>query len=90
MTKHTPIELTDDELLAVSGGFAIAGVGNAQNNRQSLNVAQYGAVIAIGNGSSGNTNVGNVSFTESFSVSASQSATNSSSGNNSFSGNISF
>ena len=52
MTEQTilaPIELTDDELLAVSGGIHIA-VGISQRNYQSAELAQVGGYLSIGGG----------------------------------------
>ena len=95
MTEHTtltPIELTDDELLAVSGGFDIrVTVGNSQSNKQSAWVYQSGGSVNVGNGNSlSPTTSGNISFTETLTSTVTQTATNTSTGNNSFSGNISF
>jgi hypothetical protein len=78
MTEHTlaPIELTDAELLAVSGGIHIA-VGISQRNYQSASLAQIGGNLSIGGGGNGATSVtGNTTFSETFSASISQTATN--------------
>jgi hypothetical protein len=90
MTEHTmltPIELTDDELLAVSGGFSVrVSVGNSQSNKQFVEVLQEGGSVNVGNGNGGgNTTAGNISFTETLSSTVSQTASNMSTGNNSFS-----
>jgi len=72
-----PIELNDDELLAVSGGVA---VGIAQVISQSAAVVQNGGFVGIGGG--GATSFpGNLTFSQTFSGSITQSATNTNSGN---------
>jgi hypothetical protein len=84
MTEHATlaIELTDDELLAVSGGSTHITVGISQRNRASAGIAQFGGDVIIGGGGSGATsNSGNVSVSESFSASISQTQTNSNTGN---------
>jgi hypothetical protein len=83
MTEHTlaPIELTDDELLAVSGGGIHIAVGISQRNYQSASLAQVGGNLSIGGGGNGATSVtGNTTFTETFNASITQSATNSNTG----------
>ena len=80
MTLSAPIELNDDELLAVSGG-ATAVVGIAQLISQSAAIEQAGGSLGIGGGNGATTASGNLSFTQSFAASISQSATNTNSGN---------
>jgi hypothetical protein len=58
----TPIELNDDELLAVSGG-AVVAVGIAQAISQSAAVEQAGGSVHIGGGNGATTFTGNLSFT---------------------------
>ena len=83
MTEQTilaPIELTDDELLAVSGGIHIA-VGISQRNYQSASLAQIGGNLSIGGGGNGATSVtGNTTFSETFSATITQTANNTNSG----------
>ena len=81
MTEHTlaPIELTDDELLAVSGGIHIA-VGISQRNYQSASLAQVGGNLSIGGGNGATSVTGNTTFTQTFNASITQSATNSNTG----------
>jgi hypothetical protein len=81
MTEHTaPIELTDAELLAVSGGIHIA-VGISQRVHQDADLAQVGGNLSIGGGGNGATSVtGNTSFTQTFNASISQTATNTNTG----------
>ena len=74
----TPIELNDDELLAVSGGVA---VGILQAISQGAAVVQYGGFVGIGGGNGATAVSGNLSFSQTFSASISQSATNTNSGN---------
>ena len=82
MTEHTlAIELTDDELLAVSGGASTrVAVGISQRVSQYASLAQVGGDLSIGGGNGATSVSGNTSFTESFSASITQSATNSNSG----------
>jgi hypothetical protein len=83
MTEQTilaPIELTDDELLAVSGGIHIA-VGISQRNYQSAELAQLGGSLSIGGGNGATSVSGNTTFTQSFSATITQSANNTNSGN---------
>ena len=86
MTEHNlaPIELTDDELLAVSGGrtSASAEASISQRISQSVGVAQLGGGVGIGGGN-GATTVTNATFSQTFSAvtTTTQSATNSNSGN---------
>jgi hypothetical protein len=84
MTEHTlaPIELNDDELLAVSGGRASAHASSAivQTISQSVGVAQLGGDVHVGG--NGATTLTNASFTETFSAitTTTQSASNSNTG----------
>ena len=73
----TPIELNDDELLAVSGGVA---VGILQAISQSAAVLQYGGSLYIGGGNGATAVTGNLSFSQTFNGSITQSATNTNSG----------
>ena len=79
MTEHilAPIELNDDELLAVSGGRIAVGI--AQSIHQAAAVEQFGGDLSIG-GSGATAVTGNLTFTESFSASIGQGATNSNNG----------
>jgi hypothetical protein len=78
MALSAPIELNDDELLAVSGGFVAIGI--AQIISQSAAVVQGGGSLGIGGGNGATTVSGNLTFTQTFNASISQSATNSNSG----------
>jgi hypothetical protein len=78
-TILTPIELNDDELLAVSGG-AVALVGIAQAIQQDAAVIQSGGDLSIGGGNGATTFTGNLSFTESFAATIDQAAANANSG----------
>jgi DNA-binding transcriptional regulator LsrR (DeoR family) len=86
MTEHNlaPIELTDDELLAVSGGRtrASAEASISQRISQSVGVAQLGGDVGIGGGN-GATTVTNATFSQTFSATTTtnQTATNTNSGN---------
>jgi hypothetical protein len=78
MTLLAPIELNDDELLAVSGGFVAVGI--LQSIHQDAAVVQGGGSVGIGGG--GATSVtGNITFSQTFNGSITQSATNTNSGN---------
>jgi hypothetical protein len=72
-----PIELNDDELLAVSGG--VVAVGIAQAIGQSAAVVQNGGFVGIGGGGATSFS-GNLSFTQTFAASITQSATNANNG----------
>ncbi len=74
----TPIELNDDELLAVSGGFVAVGI--AQAIHQDAAVLQYGGSVGIGGGNGATSFSGNLSFSQTFNGSITQSATNTNSG----------
>ena len=77
MALSAPIELNDDELLAVSGGVA---VGILQAISQGAAVVQYGGSVGIGGGNGATAVSGNLSFTQSFAASITQSATNTNNG----------
>jgi hypothetical protein len=82
MTEHTlaPIELTDAELLAVSGGVSVA-VGISQRVHQDADLAQVGGHLSIGGGGNGATSVtGNTTFSETFNATITQTATNTNTG----------
>src|SRR5512132_826737 len=79
MTLSAPIELNDDELLAVSGGDAVF-VGIAQSIEQSAAVVQSGGSLGIGGGNGATSFSGNLSFSQTFAASISQSATNTNNG----------
>ena len=85
MTEHNlaPIELTDDELLAVSGGVAGGSIRTSasisQRVHQDVAIAQLGGYVSIGGGN-GATTVSNATFSESFSATATASATNTNNG----------
>jgi hypothetical protein len=85
MTEQTilaPIELTDDELLAVSGGARTSvAVGISQRVHQSADLAQVGGSLSIGGGNGATSVSGNTTFSETFSATITQSATNTNSGN---------
>ena len=74
-----PIELNDDELLAVSGGSTVA-VGIAQSIYQSAAILQYGGSLGIGGGNGATVVSGNLSFSQTFVASIEQAAANVSSG----------
>ena len=82
MTEHTAlaIELTDDELLAVSGGGTHVTVGIAQRNRASAGIAQFGGSVSIGGGYGATTNSGAVSISQSFGAEIGQTQSNDNSG----------
>jgi hypothetical protein len=87
MTDHAPIELNDDELLAVSGGNPRGGSASAHAHSaivqvisQSVGVAQLGGDVSVGG--TGATSVTNATFSETFSAitTTTQTATNSNTG----------
>ena len=84
MTEHTlaPIELTDDELLAVAGGRASAHAHASISQRisQSVGVVQLGGDVSIGG--LGSTTVTNSTFSETFTATTTttQTATNTNTG----------
>ena len=77
-TLPAPIELNDDELLAVSGGFVAVGI--AQRVHQEAAVVQSGGSLGIGGGNGATSVSGNLSFSQTFSASITQSATNTNNG----------
>jgi len=83
MIEHTTlaIELTDDELLAVSGGSTHVTVGISQRNHASAGIAQFGGSVYIGGGDGATANSGTITLSETFSASITQSQTNTNSGN---------
>ena len=83
MTEHATlaIELTDDELFAVSGGGSThVTVGISQRNRASAGIAQFGGDVSIG-GYGATTNSGAVSVTQSFGAEIGQTQSNFNEGN---------
>ncbi len=81
MTQQTaPIELNDDELLAVSGGVTVVAVGVLQAIDQGAAVEQVGGSVSIGGGNGATTFTGNLSFSETFNGHITQTATNTNSG----------
>ena len=70
-TTLTPIELTDAELDAVSGGHFV-GVSQRNSNRtkQSIrqSITETGGSVTIGGGSDATANSGNISVSEYFSA----------------------
>jgi hypothetical protein len=78
MTLNAPIELNDDELLAVSGGFVAVGI--SQRIHQSAAILQGGGDLSIGGGNGATSVSGNLTFSQSFSASISQTATNTNNG----------
>ena len=79
MTLLAPIELNDDELLAVSGGFVAVGI--LQSIQQGAAVVQGGGSLGIGGGNGATSVSGNLTFSQTFSASITQSATNTNNGN---------
>jgi hypothetical protein len=81
MTEHATlaIELTDDELLAVSGGTHIT-VGISQRNHASAGIAQFGGGVQIGGGDGATANSGAITLSETFSATITQTQTNTNSG----------
>ena len=79
MALSTPIELNDDELLAVSGG-ATAVVGIAQAIAQYAVIEQGGGSVYVGGGNGATSVSGNLSFSQSFAASIGQGASNTNNG----------
>ena len=77
MALSAPIELNDDELLAVSGGVA---VGILQAIHQEAAVVQYGGSLGIGGGNGATSFSGNLTFSQTFNGSITQTANNTNSG----------
>ncbi len=75
-----PIELNDDELLAVSGGVGESStnvaVGVAQSITQAAAIEQFGGSLQIGGGNGATTVTGNLSFSQTFAATIGQSAEN--------------
>jgi hypothetical protein len=83
MTEHAlaPIELTDAELLAVSGGASTSvAVGISQRIHQDAGLAQVGGSLHIGGGNGATSVTGNTTFTETFNATITQTATNTNTG----------
>ena len=81
MTRlSAPIELNDDELLAVSGGANVT-VGIAQSIYQAAAIYQVGGSLGIGGGNGATAVTGNLTFTQSFAAEIGQEASNVNSGN---------
>ena len=80
-TILTPIELTDAELDAVSGGRDFVGISQRQSNRtrQSIHqsITQTGGSVTIGGGSGATANSGNIYVDEYFYATNSATNTNS-------------
>jgi hypothetical protein len=86
MTEHPilePIELTDAELDAVSGGRAHTSVaaGVSQRIDQSVQLAQVGGDLNIGGGNGSTSFSGNLTVVETFVAAITQVATNVNTGN---------
>lgn len=87
MTQLTaPIELTDDELVAVSGGNLVpvgsahVHVGIAQAISQDAAIIQSGGHLSIGGGNGSTSFSGTLTANQTFAATISQSATNTNSG----------
>jgi hypothetical protein len=86
MTEHATlaIELTDDELLAVSGGNPPGSthvtVGISQSNRAKAGIAQFGGSVYIGGGDGATANSGAITVSEALAASIGQSQSNTNSG----------
>ena len=79
MALSAPIELNDDELLAVSGGGPVVLVGIAQAISQSAAVLQQGGYLSIG-GYGATSFSCNLTFSQTFNGSITQTANNTNSG----------
>ena len=75
-----PIELSDAELLAVSGGRSSVAAGVAQVIRQDAAVVQQGGFVGIGGGGATSFS-GNLTVVETFVAAITQVATNVNTGN---------
>ena len=73
-----PIELNDDELLAVSGGVDVTAVavGISQRITQSAAVLQEGGSVLVGGGNGATTFTGTLTATQTFNGTITQSAAN--------------
>ena len=90
-TILTPIELTDAELDAVSGGsFVGVSQHNSNKTKQSIrqSIKQTGGSVTIGGGDGPTANSGNISVTEYFSAYNDAYNTNYTSQSNTNSGNV--
>ncbi len=76
-----PIELSDDELLAVSGGVSHVAAGTAQAIQQDAAVIQEGGSVSIGGGNGSTSFSGNLTVVETFVAVITQVATNINTGN---------
>ncbi len=80
-----PIELSDDELLAVSGGVGESSThvaaGIAQTIQQEAAVVQSGGSVGIGGGNGSTSFSGNLIVVETFVAAITQVATNVNTGN---------
>lgn len=77
-----PIELSDDELLAVSGGRSThVAAGTAQVIRQDAAIIQAGGDVKIGGGNGSTSFSGNLTVVETFVAAITQVATNVNTGN---------
>ena len=74
-----PVELNDDELLAVSGGANVA-VGVAQSIDQDAAIVQAGGSVHIGGGNGATAVIGTVTSNQTFTASIGQSANNTNNG----------
>ena len=83
MTEQIPTltELSDDELLAVSGGRSHVAAGVAQAIHQSAAVIQQGGSVSIGGGNGATSFSGNLTVVETFVAAITQVATNVNTGN---------
>ena len=78
MALSAPIELNDDELLAVSGGSS--PLASFRPSAKSAAVVQYGGFVGIGGGNGATSFSGNLSFSQTFNGSITQTATNTNNG----------
>ncbi len=80
-----PIELSDDELLAVSGGVGESSThvaaGTAQAIQQDAAIIQEGGDVKIGGGNGSTSFSGNLTVVETFVAAITQVATNVNTGN---------
>jgi hypothetical protein len=76
-----PIELSDAELLAVSGGRSSIAAGVAQAIRQDAAVVQQGGSVSVGGGNGATSFSGNLTVVETFVAAITQVATNVNTGN---------
>jgi hypothetical protein len=82
-TILAPIELTGDELVAVSGGVDVTGVaaGVSQRISQEAAVVQSGGSVSVGGGNGSTSFSGNLTVVETFVAAITQVATNVNTGN---------